>query len=278
MNYYYYAHTSHKEGLESVRRGVACMKEAKQRGLEHKLLVNDFRAALVAKELGIDGAVTVETIRDLDLVLERGDMLLIDSNEELPFKFERFCSEFKVFRMAQKCDEKPVFNEQIIYPWLENSIFADSIYNKYLPKTQRILFFGGDSDASKSILKHENFFDGLNMELLLGHYFFVDYEKELATIFDVMHESEEYTDLIRSSSHVITTSVQCALEAKISGANVVFISDSHIEKCIKNLFKTYNINIVDDFNQNIICKFLSEDTKTEVIKLINVTYDTFFNK
>jgi len=37
--FYYYAHTSHKEGLESVRRGVACLKEAKRREVEYKLLV-----------------------------------------------------------------------------------------------------------------------------------------------------------------------------------------------------------------------------------------------
>ena len=113
----------------------------------------------------------METIRDIDLVLERGDTLLIDSNEELPLKFERFCSEFKVFRMAQKCDEIPIFNEQIIYPWLQDTIFVDTIYSEYVPKTKRVLFFGSDSDASKSIIHHKAFFDGLNMELLLGHYF-----------------------------------------------------------------------------------------------------------
>lgn len=273
--FYYYAHTSHKKGLDSVRRGVACLKDAKQRGVEYKLLVNDFRAALVAKELGIDEAITVETIRDIDLILERGDKMLVDSSEELPLRFERFCSEFKVFRMAQKCDEKPVFNEQIIYPWLQDTIFVDTIYSAHTPKTKRVLFFGGDSDASKSIIKHKAFFDGLNMELLLGHYFFVDYEKELANIFDVLHESEEYTDLIRSSSHIVTTSLQCALEARISGANVIFISNLPMQECIKSLFETYNINIVDDYNQNLVCQLLSKETKIETIILINSAYDSF---
>lgn len=276
--FYYYAHTSHKEGLESVRRGVACLKEAKRREVGYKLLVNDFRAALVAKELGIDGAVTIETIRDLDVVLSRGDTLLIDTNEELPRKFERFCSEFKVFRMAQKCDEKSMFNENIVYPWSENSIFVDSIYREHLPKTQRILFFGGDGDPQKSIIDHKNFFDGLGMEILLGHYFFVNYEKELANIFDVMHESEEYTDLIRTSSDIITTSVQCAIESRISGANVIFIAQRPLLECIKNLFENYNISIVDDFNQTMLRRYLSDKLQMDTIIPINTHYNTFFSK
>ncbi|MGW8170077.1 MAG: hypothetical protein ACWGHH_08750 [Sulfurovaceae bacterium] len=276
--FYYYAHTSHKEGLESVRRAVACLKEAKKREVEYKLLVNDFRAALVAKELGIDEAVTVETIRDIDLVLKRGDTLLIDSSEELPLKFERFCSEFKVFRMAQNCDEKPMFNEKIVYPWQENSIFVDIIYSEHMPKTKRVLFFGGDSDAQKNIIKHKNFFDGLNMEILLGHYFFVNYERELASIFDVVHESEEYSDLIHTSSHIVTTSVQCALEARISGANVIFISDLPLSECIKSLFETYNINIIYGFHQKIIRECLSAKTEIGTIIPTYNVYNTFFSK
>ncbi|MBN2722099.1 MAG: hypothetical protein JXQ77_04715 [Campylobacterales bacterium] len=276
--FYYYAHTSHKEGLESVRRGVACLKEAKRREVEYKLLVNDFRAALVAKELGIEGAVTIETIHDIDLVLERGDTLLIDSNEELPGQFESFCNDYKVFRMAQNCNEKPVFNEQIIYPWQEDTIFVDTIYSESLPKTKRVLFFGGDSDPSKSILKHKDFFSGLSMEILLGHYFFIDYEKELASIFDVSHESEEYPDLIRTSSNIITTSVQCAIESRISGANVIFVAQTALSECISILFKTYNISVVDDFNQNMMRRYLSEKIQIDPIIPINSVYDTFFSK
>ncbi len=276
--FYYYAHTSHKEGLESVRRGVACLKEAKKRDVEYKLLVNDFRAGLVAKELGMEGAVTIETISDIDLVLERGDTLLIDSNEELPGQFESFCNDYKVFRMAQNCDDMPLFNEQIIYPWQEDTIFVDSIYTESMPKTTRILFFGGDSDSQKSIIDHKNFFDGQNIEILTGHYFFVNYEKELASIFDVIHESEEYTDLIRTSSDIITTSVQCALEARISGANVIFIAQTPLSECIKSLFKTYNISIVDDFNQTMLRRYLSDKLQMEIIIPINTHYNTFFSK
>ena len=90
-----------------------------------------------------------------------------------------------------------------------------------------------------------------------------------------MHESEEYTDLIRSSSHIVTTSLQCALEAKISGANVVFIYNSPILECVKSLLETYNINIVDDYNQNLVCQSLSKETKIETIIPTNSAYDSF---
>jgi len=180
--------------------------------------------------------------------------------------------------MAQNCDDMPQFNEQIIYLWQEDTIFVDSIYTEPMPKTKRILFFGGDSDPQKSIIDHKNFFDSQNIEILMGHYFFVNYEKELASIFDLIHESEEYIDLIRTSSDIITTSVQCALEARISCANVIFIAQTPLSECIRSLFETYNISIVDDFNQTMLRTYLSDKLQMETIIPINTHYNTFFSK
>jgi hypothetical protein len=61
------------------------------------------------------------------------------------------------------------------------------------------------------------------MELLLGNYFFVKYEDDLAKLFSQLHEPEEYETLIQSSSTVVTSSSQTALEAKIAGAKVIYI-------------------------------------------------------
>ena len=61
------------------------------------------------------------------------------------------------------------------------------------------------------------------MELLWGHYFFIKYEAELASLFSTIHQSEAYVTLIRSSATVVTASSQTAMEAKASGAKVVYI-------------------------------------------------------
>ena len=63
-------------------------------------------------------------------------------------------------------------------------------------KKERTLFFLSDADYDKTILSNEDFFKSLNMELLLGNYFFVKYEDDLAKLFSTLHEPEEYVDLI----------------------------------------------------------------------------------
>ena len=55
---FYYAHTGHKVGLERLRRGAALLKKLEAEGVEARLLVNDFRAGLAARELGVREYVT----------------------------------------------------------------------------------------------------------------------------------------------------------------------------------------------------------------------------
>jgi hypothetical protein len=62
---YYYAYTGHKNGLDGLKRATALLKEFDKKGLNTLLLVNDFRASLVAREFGVANSVHIETIQDL---------------------------------------------------------------------------------------------------------------------------------------------------------------------------------------------------------------------
>ncbi|HHO42550.1 MAG TPA: hypothetical protein ENN12_04240 [Epsilonproteobacteria bacterium] len=264
--FYYYAHTSHKANLDRLRRGVACINAFASQGIECKLLVNDFRAALVAKEqLGLRDALNIETIHDLDLVLKLNDSVIIDSNEELPLGFERFCKDYKVFIIAPDCDTKPLYNEVVINPWSQNGLFVDSAYGTKTPKIDRVLFFGGDSDPQKEISKYLEPLQKIGAQLLLGHYFFIDYEQELKKSFEYVYESEEYQDIIPSSSHVVTTSLQCALEAKTTGAIVGYAPKAPLQKCILTMLKKFEIDLINlsDINSmdNLISKTIKFDNQ-----------------
>lgn len=251
--FYYYAHTSHRGNLDALRRGVAFIKELATKDIAVTLLVNDFRASIVAKELGVSDVLNMETISDIDLVLEYGDKLLIDSTEELPLQFAKYCSEYKVYRVAVSCDDVAIHNEIVIYPWISEvnqAIFIDKEYDMDLSKDERTLFFFGDSDSNKIISKNSDFFKKNNMELLLGHYFYLQYESEIGSLFSKIHEAEEYVDLIRTSSRVVTCSLQCALESKASGAKTVFVAMNELSKCQKELLNAYGIEIINGFNQN----------------------------
>jgi len=115
-------------------------------------------------------------------------------------------------------------------------------------KEERTLFFLGDSDANKTILNNAEFFKAFDMELLLGHYFYVKYEDDLAKIFKTLHEAEEYTELICSSKRVVTASFQTALEAKVAGAEVVFIELKALRAKEKQLLDSLGVISINGFN------------------------------
>jgi hypothetical protein len=250
---YYYAHTSHKGSLDALRRGVAYIKKQEEKT---KLLVNDFRAGLVAKELGIDDSTTVETISDIDLVLELGDTIIIDSTEDLPKQFKSYCDNYKVFRVLLDEPQEPIFNEQIINLSKKENLLIDDIYRKEYEKKKRVVFFGGDSDYEKSILKHKSFFKELKADLILGHYFFVNYEIELRDFFVHIYESEEYQEIITTSSDIITTSIQCAIESKMAGANVIFITEENLSLSISTLFIYLDIPVLHKYDLSKITVLL----------------------
>jgi len=226
---FYYANSGHKIGLERVRRGAALLKRLASQGVETQLLVNDFRAGLAAKDMGVKEYVTVETVQDIDAIAEAGNSIIIDSPEDDHGRLVKYCADFKtVWRFAHDNSDSSVHGEILLKAGCKDescvdAIIIDDIYFEENTKEERILFFLSDADYDKTILNNENFFKTLDMELLLGNYFFVKYEDDLAKLFSQLHEREEYEALIQRSSTVVTTSSQTALEAKIAGAKVIYI-------------------------------------------------------
>ncbi len=262
---FYYANSGHKIGLERVRRGAALLKRLASNGVETQLLVNDFRAGLAAKELGVKEYVTVETVQDIDAIAQFGDSIIIDSPEDDHGRLVKYCEEFKnVWRFEVGNDDVSVHGETLFKveckdESCEDAVIIDDDYFEETAKKERTLFFLSDADYDKTILSNETFFKALDMELLLGNYFFVKYEDDLAKLFSTLHEPEEYMDLIKSSSHIVTASAQTALEAKTSGANVIYIHLSNNNLYPVELLKKYGINIVNGFDAALVAKYLKEE-------------------
>ncbi len=257
---YYYANTGHKIGLERLRRGAALLNALADQGVETQFLVNDFRAGLVAKELGVQDYVTVEGVQDIDAIAEHGDSIIIDSTEDDHGRLVKYCEDFKpVWRFAHDENDKAIHDEIVLSV---DTVLVDDVYFEETKKEERTLFFLGDADYDKVVLNNEAFFKSFDMELLLGNYFFVKYEDDLAKIFSTLHEPEEYTDLIKSSSCVVTASAQTALEAKASGAKVIFI---HTDKALYpvNLLSAHGIHIVEGFDSAAVNEYLQNDLSTD---------------
>ena len=265
MKLYYYAFSGHKWGLDRVKRGVALIKALKEQGVEVQLLVNDFRAGLAAKDFGVRDSVTVETIMDVDVLAQKGDVVFIDTPEEDRGRIERYSKEYTLFHIVD--DDSTVSNhgEIVMHPKSDelSSIIVDDEYFDILEKEKRTLFFFGDADYDKEVLAHSDFFQVTGMELILGHYFFVKYEDDLAKIFKTLHEPEEYSELIRTSSRVITASPQCAFEAISAQAEVIYMSREKDSESLLEEMTLFNIKIIDYFNQDKLLSLIAEFSMNE---------------
>jgi len=256
MKLYYYAFTSHKYGLDRMKRATVVLNKLREHGIETMLLLNDFRAGLVARDFGVSESVTIEGIQDIDAIAEIGDSVIIDSPEDDHGRLVKYCSDFKsVFRFAENREDKSIHGETILRIDCKSeecisSLLVDDVYFEEHKKEQRTLFFLGDSDANKMILNNAEFFQDSEMELLLGNYFYVKYESDLEKIFNTLHEAEEYTNLICSSSRVVTASFQTALDASVAGAEVIFIETEEIDVEKRELLSELNVILIIKFNKD----------------------------
>jgi len=179
----------------------------------------------------------------------------------------KYCEDFKnVWRFEVGNDDISVHGETLFKveckdESCEDAVIIDDDYFEETAKEERTLFFLSDADYDKTILSNEAFFKTLNMELLLGNYFFVKYEDDLAKLFSTLHEPEEYMDLIKSSSHIVTASAQTALEAKVSGAKVIYLHLPNNDLYSVEYLKTHGIDIVNGFNTEEVVKYLKKDTQ-----------------
>ena len=258
---YYYANTSHKMGLERLRRGAALLNRLNAKGEKTQLLVNDFRAGLVARELGVSEYVTIEGIQDIDAIAQNGDSIIIDSVEDDHGRLVKYCQDFdQVWRFAHDENDAPIHSEKVI-PL--DTILVDDTFFEQEPKEERVLFFLGDADYDKTILGNEDFFKTFDMELLLGNYFFVKYEDDLAKLFSTLYEPEEYEDLIKTTSTLVTASSQTALEAKAAGANVIYIAlEERIFYPIE-LLNSHGIEVVEGFDSDKVAALLQNNLSND---------------
>ncbi len=264
---YYYAHTGHKVGLERARRGVTVLRQLEAAGKEVQLLVNDFRAGVAMKEeQGLKEYVTIETIQDIDAIAQMGDSVIIDSDEDDHGRLVKYCADFKtVYRFAHDEEDASVHGETLLRPdcqspECEEAVIVDAQYFEKSAKSDRVLFFLRDYDHDKTILNNAEFFKQFDMELLLGHYFFVKYENELEKLFAILHEPEEYTKLISGSTTVVTASAQTAVEAKAGGAKVIFLLlENQTPLYPVDLLEAYGITVVNGFDADALAAALKRE-------------------
>lgn len=269
MKIFYYIYTNHKDGLDRVRRGAVLIKALKSKGFDVEVLLNDFRAGLEARSYGISHSTTIETILDVDVLVDMEDIVIIDTPEDIS-RVESFVADYqKVFRVVDD-NSSSRYTEEIIN--LSNSMMIDKEYQITNNKIDKVLFFYGDSDSTKNILKMFEVFKDNNFDLLLGNYFYLGYEDELKPFFNNIYEIDEYMEMVSSYANVVTYSLQCAVEAKVAQASVVFITLDDNEKKIA---QSYNIAVIDRLDDGLIEKSLKnqEPIQKDINSEVDIVLD-----
>ncbi|XPV68742.1 MAG: hypothetical protein ACNI25_15765 [Halarcobacter sp.] len=244
MKIYLYAKSGHAIGLDATRRCSAFSKFIKE--YDPILCTCDFRAGAYAKEvLGIKKYVSVDILSNLPNIMQRGDILIYDSDE---------ASEFMQEHMKEFCTLLYKFPEDIPYTLIDEEFF-------YPQKNQTIekLIFFGDDDYNNLLLDMCEDVKDIDIPLLWGHYFFLGNEKLLADSFNTILEEEEYINSIQSSKFLLSASLNGCIESIACGNKAVLL---------KRDDKVYDEEIINKLNLPTI----KTNSITEAIELFdNIT-------
>jgi len=225
MKTFYYVHTGHRIGLDRFRRAAAIVNSLGD--VDITLLCSDFRIAQIAKDFGIKNSVGVDVVRNIPQISHHGDQIVFDSDEANPIMLEDMKNYFSTF-IHIKADD----------------VMIDKKYFQKTPKHIKIAFFYGDDDYEKDMQKYIPALKKLDAEILLGFYYFLDYEDMLKREFVKHYEFEEYDEVIKGSEILITSSPQAVLECLASGGKPIYLQRDDYTQDFQNLFKNMNIPIV----------------------------------
>ena len=253
MRIFYYVHTGHRIGLDRFRRAATIIKALGD--VDITLLCSDYRIAQIARDFGVKNSVGLDVVRNIPQIADHGDKLIFDSEEANPIMLDDMRNYFSTFiRVSDNKDDIKDEKELLISPYLEgenicHAYAIDDTFFVHEPKTIKLSYFFGDDDYEKDLEKNLSFLEGLNPDLQLGFYYFLDYEDMLKKKFRNYHEFEDYEEMIKTTDVLITASPQAVLENLASGGKPIYIQREDYTTNFQELFESLNIPVVNNLDK-----------------------------
>ena len=255
MQVYLYAKSGHTIGLEATKKCAAIANFLKE--FDPILCTSDFRAGAFAKDLlGVRRYVNIDVVRNLHNIMQKRDILIYDTpeaNDDMKKDMKEFCT------LLYGIDSE-----------IEGIVVDTSIYTKQEnPKLEKTIFFGDDDyyNIFLALVEKSGEFD---INLLMGHYFFLGNEKIFDKHFANVIDEEEYVETIKDSKYLLTASLQTALESLACGNKpVLFKREDKIydEKLISEL----NLPVIEaDSLKNLLEKFDASINEYPIISNFNI--------
>ena len=252
MQVYLYAKSGHTVGLEATKRCAAIANALKE--FDPILCTSDFRAGAFAKDLlGIRRYVNIDVIRNLHNIMEKRDILIYDTpeiNDNMKKDMTDFCT------LVYGIDDE-----------IKGIIVDSSIYNKTdntnLNKLDKTIFFG-DDDYNNIFLEMAKESEKQEINMLMGHYFFLGNEKVFLDYFSNVIDEEEYVQTIKNSKYLLTASLQSALESLACGNFPV-------------LFKRFDKNYDEELITNLNIPVIKGDNLKQLFENFSVIINNYPN-
>ena len=264
MRLFYYVHTGHRIGLDRFRRAATIIRALDD--VDITLLTSDFRIASVARDYGVKRSVGVDVVRNIPQIANNGDKIIFDSAEINPIMLDDMTRYFSTFiRISDDPNEQKHPGELLVSPYLEGEgVFKGVAVDNdcFEPKAKTIArtFFFGDDDYEEDLAVHRGVFDGLDLDLLEGFYWFHGYGKKLADHFKTLHDEESYTEVIASSNVLVTSSPQAALENLAGGGKPVYLQRRDYPTDFLPLFESLGIPVLNGFDHGKLAGILGSMT------------------
>jgi len=264
MQVYLYSKSGHAIGLEATKRCAAIANKLKE--FDPILCTSDFRAGAFAKDLlGIKKYVNIDVVRNLYNIMEKRDILIYDTDETNEF-MKNDMKEFCTLLYSVQNDISKIVVDETIYKKIDN------------PSIEKLMFFG-DDDYNNLFLENIKKANPLNIDLLMGHYFFLGNEKVFKNFFNNIIDEEEYVETIQNTKYLLTASLQTALESINCGNKpVLFKREDKIYD--EELINDLNIPCINSNDFNEIVKDFEKITKNypEIKNFQNVYLEDIVTK
>jgi hypothetical protein len=247
--------------LDRFRRAAAILNELND--LDITLLCSDYRIAGEARKYGIKKALGLDLIRNIPQIAHHGDKIIVDSAELNPTLHEDMSQFFSTFiRISDDPSDSRLEKEFLISPYLEDEktckgIVVDEKYEEKLPKTIPVALFFGDDDYERDLEKYQALFAPFLMDLLMGFYHFLGYEKTLSKSFKTIYDSDDYDTVIQHTDVLITASPIAVLQNLAGGGHPVYLQRPDYTRDFIPLFEEIGIPIVDGYDKEQLMKVIS---------------------
>ena len=266
MKLYYYIDTGHRVGLDRLRRSAPVAKELQDRGLDVVMLTNDFRAGEYAKEeFGVRKYVSVDLVRNIANIATPADRVVLDTDDVSRSLVSDMVDYYgKLVRFSDRPGAKALDGRELLFSSIseeEGVVKCDIVAPRYFDESNHTLgnvYFWGDDDYECALARHLQAFDGLDMALLEGYYFFMQYGDELEKGFEKIYENERYDEVLKGAKRFFTSSPQSALEALAAGSKPVYIKKDSTDTLKSIKLKEYGIPVVESFDRDSISSILSK--------------------